>query len=234
VVIHKTTTSSSPETNVAQLQQDITTLGTRYEFLHQEALESTKGRRRLEEEQGEWVLEKSRLQEELEVLQRREEQLERLHAAEKNKCATLAQELADVTMELTLWDEALKEIQKDLQVQKEHSEMFMSFVDDETKKVDIHKLLQEIEQLQQRISDYDVDCVVDSVLNDILDNDSIEMEQRPSGQEVTNPRRFGLALLGGTLENLLDSDSLLLPNFPTQDYMPLSEVAEVAVPMPRS
>jgi hypothetical protein len=60
------------------------------------------------------------------------------------------------------------------------------------------------------------------------------MEQCPNGQEVTNPRRFGLALLGGTLENLLDSDSLSLPNFSTQDYMPLSEIAEVAVPMPRS
>jgi hypothetical protein len=55
-------------------------------------------------------LEKSRLQEEFEVLQRREEQLERLHAAEKNKCAALAHELADVTTKLTLWDEALKEV----------------------------------------------------------------------------------------------------------------------------
>jgi hypothetical protein len=108
--------------------------------------------------------------------------------------------------------------------------MFMSFVDDETKKVDIHKPLQEIEQLQQRISDRDVDRVVDSVLNDVLDNDSPEMEQGPSGQEVTNPHWFGLALLGGTSENLLNSESLSLPNFPTQDYMTLSEVA---VPMPR-
>jgi hypothetical protein len=90
VVIHKTTASSSPEANVAQLQRDITTLGTKYEFLQQEALESTEGRRRLEEERGEWVLEKSRLHEEFEVLRRREEQLERLHAAEKNKCVVLA------------------------------------------------------------------------------------------------------------------------------------------------
>jgi chromosome segregation ATPase len=33
VVIHKTTTSSSPEGNVSQLQWDITTLGSKYEFL---------------------------------------------------------------------------------------------------------------------------------------------------------------------------------------------------------
>jgi hypothetical protein len=33
-------------------------------------------------------------------------------------------------MELMLQDEALKEVQKDLQVQKERSQKFMSFVDD--------------------------------------------------------------------------------------------------------
>jgi hypothetical protein len=147
-------------------------------------------------------------------------------AARGRYCAT------DFTVQLTLQDEALKEVQKDLQVQKERSEMFMSFVDEETNKVDIRKVLQELEQLQQRISDRDVDRVVDSVLNVVLNNDSTEMERPPSGQEVTNPRRFGLALLGGTSENLLESDSLLLPNFPTQDYTPHSEVAEVAVPAP--
>jgi hypothetical protein len=116
-------------------------------------------------------------------------------------------------------------------VQKEQSEMFMSFVDEETNKVYICKVLRELEQLQQRISDCDVDRVVDSVLNDVLDNDSTKMERPPSGQEVANPRWFDLALLCGTSENLLESDSLSLTNFSMQDYMPLSEVA---VPMPHS
>jgi hypothetical protein len=40
-----------------------------------------------------------------------------------------------------------------------------------------------------------------------------------------------LALLGGPSKNLLKSNSLLLPNFPVQDYKPLSEVAKVAVPV---
>jgi hypothetical protein len=111
-------------------------------------------------------------------------------------------------VQLTLQDEALKEVQKDLQVQKERSEMFMSFVDEETNKVYICKVLRELEQLQQRISDCDVDRVVDSVLNDVLDNDSTKMERPPSGQEVANPRWFDLALLCGTSENLLESDSL--------------------------
>jgi hypothetical protein len=39
-------------------------------------------------------------------------------------------------------------------------------------------------------------------------------------------------LLGGPSENLLELKSLLLPNFPTQDYLPLSEVANVAVHVP--
>jgi hypothetical protein len=69
-------------------------------------------------------------------------------------------------------------------------------------------VLQELEQLQQRINDCDVNQVVDLVLNDILDNDSTKMELPLSGQEVTNPLRSSLALLGGTSENLLKLDSL--------------------------
>jgi hypothetical protein len=39
---------------------------------------------------------------------------------------------------------------------------------------------------------------------------------------------------GGRYENLLDSDSLSLPNFPTQDYMPLFEVVQPALKVPHS
>jgi hypothetical protein len=55
-----------------------------------------------------------------------------------------------------LWDEALKEVQNELQLQKERSDMFMSFLDGETNKVDICKILRELEQLQQRINERDV------------------------------------------------------------------------------
>jgi hypothetical protein len=55
-----------------------------------------------------------------------------------------------------LWDEALKEVQNELQLQKERSDMFMSFLDGETNKVDICKILRELEQLQQQINERDV------------------------------------------------------------------------------
>jgi coenzyme F420-reducing hydrogenase delta subunit len=63
---------------------------------------------------------------------------------------------------LTSREEALKEVQKELQLQKERSDLFMSFVDGETNKVDIRNFLQELEQLQERINERDVDRVVDS------------------------------------------------------------------------
>jgi hypothetical protein len=50
-------------------------------------------------------------------------------------------------MQLTVWDEALKEVKNELQVQKERSEIFMSFMDGEINKVDIQRVLQELEQL---------------------------------------------------------------------------------------
>jgi hypothetical protein len=93
--------------------------------------------------------------------------------------------------------------------------MFMSFVDGETNKVDIRKLLQELEHLQEKINERDVERVVDSVLNDVLDNDVSELEPCASGQEGNHPRRFGEMVGGGRYDNLPDLDSLSLPNFPT-------------------
>jgi hypothetical protein len=65
----------------------------------------------------------------------------------------------------------------------------MSFVDGETNKVDIRKLL--------RINERDVDRIVDSVLNDVLDNDVSELEPRVSGPEGNHPRRFREMVGGG-------------------------------------
>jgi hypothetical protein len=118
----------------------------------------------------------------------------------------------------------LKEVQNELQLQKERSDMFMSSVDGETNKVDIRKLLQELEYLKERINKRDIDRVVNSVLNDVLDNDVSELEPRASEPEGNHPRRFGEMVGGRRYDNLLDSDSLSLPNFPIQDYTPICEV----------
>jgi hypothetical protein len=112
--------------------------------------------------------------------------------------------------------------------------MFMSFVDGETNKVDIRKVLRELEQLQERINKWDIDRVVDSVLNDVLDNDVSELEPRASGPEGNHPRWFREIVGGGRYDNLPDSDSLSLPNFMTQDYTPICEVIQLVLKVPHS
>jgi hypothetical protein len=137
--------------------------------------------------------------------------------------------LANVSAQLTSWEEVLKEVQNELQLQKEQSDMFMSFVDGKTNKVDIRKLLRELEHLQERINERDVDRVVDLVLNEVLDNDVSELEPCASGPEGNHPRRFGEMVGGGRYDNLPDSDLLSLPNFPTQNYTPICEVVQPAL-----
>jgi hypothetical protein len=85
--------------------------------------------------------------------------------------------------------------------------------------------------LQQQINECNVDRIVDSTPYEVLDNDSTKMEL--NGHEVTNPRWFGLVLVWGSSQNLLKLDSLLLPNFPTQYYTPLSKVAKLGLYVPR-
>jgi chromosome segregation ATPase len=157
------------------------------------------------------------MKEEFKVLKSSEVRIQGLHRDEQKKYVVLAQQLADVSAQLTSREESLKELQNELQLQKERNDMFMSFVDGETNKMDIHKLLREVEHLQEQINERDVDRVVDSVLNDILDNDVSELEPRASGPEGNHPRWFGEMVGGGRYDNLPDSDSLSLPNFPTQD-----------------
>jgi hypothetical protein len=166
------------------------------------------------------------MKEELKVLKSSEVRIQGLHGDEQKKCAALAQQLADVSAQLTSWKEALKEVQNELQLQKERSDMFISFVDGETNKVDIRKLLREVEHLQERINERDVDRVVDSVLNDELDNDVSELEPRASGPEGNHLWRFGEMVGGERYDNLPDLDSVSLPNFPTQDYTPIYEVVQ--------
>jgi ABC-type phosphate transport system auxiliary subunit len=98
-------------------------------------------------------LERARMTEELKVLKSSEVRIQGLHGDEQKKCAALAQQLADVSAQLTSREDALKEVQNELQLQKERSDMFMSFLDGKTNKVDIRKILRELEQLQERCNE---------------------------------------------------------------------------------
>ena len=91
----------------------------------------------------------------------------------------------------------------------------MSFVDGETNKMDLHRLLQELEHLQERIKIRYIDRIVYSILNELLDNDIAESEPHASGPEGNHPQRFGKMVRSGGCNNLSNSDSLSLPNFST-------------------
>ena len=82
----------------------------------------------------------------------------------------------------------MKEVQNELQLQKERNDMFISFMDGKTNKVDTCKLLQELEYLQEQIKVQNVDQVVDSVLDVLLDNDVMESKPRVSGPKGNHPR----------------------------------------------
>jgi hypothetical protein len=142
-----------PNLNLIELQQDLVILTSKYELLQHDACHSREGHQKLERERGIWILEKACMKEELKVLKSSEVRIQGLHGDEQKKCAALAQQLADVSAQLTSREEALKEVQNELQLQKERSDMFMSFVDGETNKVDIRKLLRELEHLQERINE---------------------------------------------------------------------------------
>jgi hypothetical protein len=105
--------------------------------------------------------------------------------------------------------------------------MFMSFVVRKTNEVDMRRVLQELDQLQQLLSDRDVDRVVDLVIIGLLDNDLTKIAFLPNKSQVSNAWQFGLVSVNRSSLNLTESNSLSLPNFPMQDYMLL-----LAVPLP--
>ena len=77
----------------------------------------------------------------------------------------------------------MEEVRNQLQLQRKRNDMFLSVVDGESNKVDTRKLLQELEQLKEQKELWDVDRVVDSVYEELLDNDVLESEPRMSGPE---------------------------------------------------
>jgi hypothetical protein len=96
--------------NLIELQRDLTTLTSKYELLQHEACHSREGHQKLEWERGVWVLERAHMMEEFKVLKSSEVQIQGFHRDEQKKCAALAQQLADVTVQLTSREEALKEV----------------------------------------------------------------------------------------------------------------------------
>jgi hypothetical protein len=75
-----------------------------------------------------------------------------------------------------------------------------------------------------------LDSTLPRLEGDIQDAGSV------GGPEGNHPRRFGEMVGGGRYDNLPDSDSLSLPNFPMQDYTPICEVVqpEPALKVPHS
>ena len=110
----------------------------------------------------------------------------------------------------------------------------MYIVDGKTNKVDVRKLLEELQHSKEQIKIRDVNRVVGSVLDELLDNDIAESEPRASGPEGNHPWWFGELVGGGRYDNLPDLDSLSLPNFPTQDYTPICEVVQPALKVLRT
>jgi hypothetical protein len=81
-----------PNSNLIELQRDLTALTSKYEACH-----SREGWQKLERERVAWVLERACMKEEFKVLKRSEVRIQGLHGVEQKKCATLAQQLADVS-----------------------------------------------------------------------------------------------------------------------------------------
>ena len=131
------------------MQWDLTILTLKYELLQYDAYHSKNGYQKLERERGVWILEKISMEKEFEVLRSSEIQIQGLHRDEQKKCVALTQQLADVSAQLASREQVVKEVRNELQLQKERSDMFMSFVDGVTNKVDIRKFLQELEHLQE-------------------------------------------------------------------------------------
>jgi hypothetical protein len=86
-----------PNLNLIELQPDLVILTSKYELLQHDACHSREGYQKLERERGIWILEKACMKEEFKVLKSSEVRIQGLHGDEQKKCATLAQQLVDVS-----------------------------------------------------------------------------------------------------------------------------------------
>jgi hypothetical protein len=80
-----------PNSNLIELQRDLTTLTSKYELLQHDACHSREGHQKLERKRAVWVLERARMTEEFKVLKSSEVQIQGLHGDEQKKCVALAQ-----------------------------------------------------------------------------------------------------------------------------------------------
>ena len=71
---------------------------------------------KLERERGVWISEKARMKEEFKLFKSSEVQIQGLHGDEQKKCVILAQQLANISAQLTSREEALKKVQNELQL----------------------------------------------------------------------------------------------------------------------
>jgi hypothetical protein len=116
--IQDTGSVGGPSLNLIELQRDLIILTSKYELLQHDACHSREVHQKLERERV-WILEKARMKEEFKVLKSSEVRIQGLHGDEQKKYAALAQQLADIRAQLTSRKEALKEVQNELQLQKE-------------------------------------------------------------------------------------------------------------------
>ena len=71
-----------PNLNLKDVQQELITLTLKYELLQHDACHSREGYQKLERKQGIWILEKTYMEEEFEVLKNSKVQIQGLHGDE--------------------------------------------------------------------------------------------------------------------------------------------------------
>jgi hypothetical protein len=79
-----------PNSNLIELQWDLTILTSKYELLQHEACHSREGHQKLKWERAVWILERTCMMEEFKVLKSSEVRIQGLHGDEQKKCGALA------------------------------------------------------------------------------------------------------------------------------------------------
>jgi hypothetical protein len=100
---------------------------------------------------------------------------------------------------------------------------------EQTNKVGTQRIFQELDKMQGKLNDCDVDQVIDSVLIGLLDYDLTKVAHLPNANHNNNERWIVLLLIGKPLHNLTKFDFLSLLNSTTKNYMPFFIVALLAL-----
>ena len=103
-----------PDRNLKVLQGELTSLMSKYKVLQHDACHSRERYQKLEREQDVWILEKTHMEEQFEVLKSTEVQIRGQYGDEHKKCVALAQEVVDVRAQLASREQALEEVRHEL------------------------------------------------------------------------------------------------------------------------